>query len=279
MSGVFERRGRRELADSRLLRRVALPVLRRVNPGDISVHHPWTGDRLTLHSFNHREYWYLGFRRELDTMLAFARLIGVRDTVLDVGGHIGYTALFFAAAAHEGQVHVFEPAPDNLRYIRRNIAGKTNITLVESALGASVGSAQLFIDGLSGQNNSLAGERYAEIQRENAFVSATQYYATVPMTTIDAYCHETRASPGFLKVDVEGFELAVLRGAAETLEEHHPVLMVEMMEQRDEVLELLRGHGYEPFNPALRRCTNTPGGNAFFLSPAFHPERIRLFTC
>jgi FkbM family methyltransferase len=279
MSGFSELRGRRELADSRSLRRIALPVLRRLNPGDISVRHPWTGERMMLHSFNHREYWYLGFRREFDTMLAFARLIGVHDIVLDVGGHIGYTALFFAGAAREGAVHVFEPSPDNLRYIRKNIAGKSNVTLVEAALGESVGSAELFIDGLSGQNNSLDGEHYAEIQRENAFVSATQYYATVPLTTIDTYCRETRISPGFLKIDVEGFELAVLRGAAETLEEHHPVLMVEMMEQRDEVLAFLLGHGYEAFTPALTRFTSTPGGNAFFLSPAHHPERIRLFTC
>jgi hypothetical protein len=85
-------------------------------------------------------------------------------------------------------------------------------------------------------------------------------------------------SERFLRLDVEGFERAVLCGAAGTLEQLRPVLMVEVMERGDEVLALLPVHGCEAFTRALRRSTSAPGGCLpAQLRP--HLEWIRLFTC
>jgi len=259
-----------------------LPVLRWANPGDIGIHHQWTGDPLRLHSFWHRSYWYKGFRREFDTMTSFLRLVGVRDTVLDIGGHIGYTALFFAFAAPAGKVHVFEPGPNNLPYIRTNVAGRDSITLVEKAVGARPGTERLLVDGMSGQNNSLRSSRYANAQRDNAFVSSKPYYVEIDVTTVDDYCSEHGLRPDFVKVDVEGFELDVLEGASQTLETR-PVMMVEVTDRRDAVVDLLSARGYEMFDSRLRRLHAIPssaglGFQVFFLDPEQHEEKLRLFA-
>ena len=73
-----------------LVRRVGLRIFSRINPGYVTISHHWTGDRLRLHAFRHKGYWYHGFRRERATMLSLARLLGRGDVVIEAGGHIAY---------------------------------------------------------------------------------------------------------------------------------------------------------------------------------------------
>ena len=57
------------------LRRAGVQIFRRINPGDISIRHHWTGEPFRLHSFRHKGYWYHAASRERATMIAFAQLI------------------------------------------------------------------------------------------------------------------------------------------------------------------------------------------------------------
>jgi hypothetical protein len=117
------------------LRKVAISALRRFNPGDVSIRHHYTGERITLHSFKHKGYWYYGKRRESESMALFARLVRPQDTVIEVGGHIGYLSLYFAQlVGQRGQVIVFEPGTNNLPYTRANLRAKPNVRLVEIAV-------------------------------------------------------------------------------------------------------------------------------------------------
>jgi len=50
------------------VRRALIPLFRWVNPGDITIRHHWTGERITLHSFRHKGYWFHGRTRERDSM-------------------------------------------------------------------------------------------------------------------------------------------------------------------------------------------------------------------
>ncbi len=107
-----------------LLRRLAIPLLRRVNLGDVTIKHHWTGDPLRLHSFKHKGYWYFGKRREWQNMQRFAELLGPGDRVIDVGGHIGYLSLYFSKlVGPSGHVYTLEPGANNLVYTRANLAG------------------------------------------------------------------------------------------------------------------------------------------------------------
>src|SRR3954454_1116564 len=112
----------RDLAKSTPIRRALVPFFRKVNPGDITITHHWTGERMVLHSFRHKGYWFHGKARERESMILCSRLIRGGDIVFDVGGHIGYMALHFAdLVGAGGRVFCFEPAPLNLPYIRANV--------------------------------------------------------------------------------------------------------------------------------------------------------------
>ena len=116
--------------------RLALKAFRHLNPGDIQIAHHFTHERIRLHAFAHRGYWFRGRNRERDTMALYSRLIDPGSVVFDVGGHIGYTALYFASLVGPlGRVLVAEPAPNNLRYLRYNIRAHPTISLFEIGIG------------------------------------------------------------------------------------------------------------------------------------------------
>jgi hypothetical protein len=148
-----------QVHQSILVRRVGLKIFSRINPGDVAMTHHWTGDRLRLHSFRHKGYWYHGFRRERSTMISLARLRGRGDLVIEAGGHIGYLTLHCARLVGDfGAVHVFEPGPNNLPYLHANVDSIENIVVMEEALGGSAGTAQLFVEDLTGQNNTMLAD-------------------------------------------------------------------------------------------------------------------------
>ncbi len=266
-----------------ILRRLLLPVFARVNAGDITIRHQHTGDRFRLHSFRHRSYWFYGKRREAETMDAFSRIIRDGDVVLDVGGHIGYVALFFARlVGPAGRVFVFEPGLNNLPYLRQNVNGKPTITLVEKAVGDCNGRGAFYLESLGGQNNSCVKD-YACVEA-NSTAAGLQAFARVEpvmvdMVTLDSFCLSEGVLPTFIKIDVEGYELEALRGALSVIEKAHPVLMVEIMSPCDDTLHLLQGLGYTAFcaSPGHRRLTTVlrPPANFFFLDARFHEGHIQ----
>lgn len=235
------------------LRRVLLPIFRRVNLGDVIIRHHWTGDPIVVHSFKHKGYWYSGRTREYDTMVAFRRLLNGGDVVIDVGAHIGYIAVFFAdLVGSSGHVYAFEPRPNNLPYIRRNCANchYSNISLIEMAVSSSEGCASLYVEALSGQNNSLV-ENY-EVFAANAR-SAGSLAETAPAEVqtirLDSYVEQHALRPALVKIDVEGAEAAVLNGAINILRLIRPVLMVEVTQRHSEVAKIIFDQDYRLFAP------------------------------
>ena len=148
------------------------------------------------------------------------------EVFVDVGANVGAYSL--RAASQGMSVHAFEPNPGNVRILRRNseINGLT-IDLHECALGSSEGTANL-----------SAGGAASKISAEGEL--------TVPVRTLDSF-HLPRVD--LLKIDVEGYELEVLRGAVETLERSHPAIMIEMhhwagAQKEAALFEILAGLGY-----------------------------------
>lgn len=235
------------------LRRVLLPIFRRFNLGDVIIRHHWTGDPIVVHSFKHKGYWYRGRRREYDTMVAFRRLLNGGDIVIDVGAHIGYIAVFFGdLVGSSGHVYAFEPGLNNLPYTRRNCANchYRNISLIEMAISSSEGCASLYVEALSGQNNSLV-ENY-EVFAANARSAGSRAEtaaAEVQTIRLDSYVEQHALRPALVKIDVEGAEAAVLNGATNILRLIRPVLMVEVTQRHSEVTKILFDHDYRLFTP------------------------------
>lgn len=153
------------------------------------------------------------------------------DRVLDIGGHIGYTALL---AAHHvgpsGRVIVFEPHPDNRVRIAENLALNPDlaarITVEPLALSDQIGTARL------GGSESTASLGNAGI--------------TVSTTTLDAYEAEHGLRPGVVKMDIEGAEVLALPAGELLWADVRPVIAVELhnLDAWHTLTRLASRHGY-----------------------------------
>ena len=77
---------------------------------------------------------------------------------------------------------------------------------------------------------------------------------TVRCTTLDAFLDAAGLGcPSFVKIDVEGSELSVLRGMAKLLDAPEITLMIEVTEQHRAVFEVLHGAGFRMFTPRMKR--------------------------
>jgi len=251
------------------LRSIVLRLLRRANLGDMTIRHHYTNDRIKLHSFRHRGYWYFGKHREYETMSLFPKIIANGDFVVDIGGHIGYMSLYFAdLVGSQGRVVVFEPGPNNLPYIRTNVQLHSNVRLMEEAITDSTGSVTLYTEELSGQNNSLL-ERYSVFEANMRATEVGQiktYAITVRCTTLDTFLDAVGVGPpSFVKIDVEGSELSVLRGMKKLLDVGNVALMIEVTEKHRAVYELLCDAGFRMFTDRKEPIETAAqvGGNIF----------------
>lgn len=256
---------REGIAANRILRSLALPVLRKCDRA-ITMTNPFSGLPFHLRSYAHKGYWFYGRHRERDTMQRLAVLIRRGDTIFEVGGHIGYFAQFFAKkVGYRGQVHVFEPGEQNQHFLRRNIARCTQCIHVNAAVSDKIGKALFYEENLGGFMNSLSPE----------FANGTGNAATqrsvlqlrqrrVNTTTLDAYATTHNVWPDLIKIDAEGAELAVLVGAAKVLQ-HVRSLMIEVSCHQVEIFEILVDHGFALWHPDGRAITDAMqmDGNIF----------------
>lgn len=165
---------------------------------------------------------------------AFARTVRPGDVVFDLGANAGfYTLLSAKLAGPTGRVVAFEPVPRNLGYLRRHLAinGCENVTVVAAAVADRLGRAR-FHDGPAHTVGALADEGEA-IEGEYE----------VDVTTIDDVAGVV---PKVIKIDVEGAEAAVLRGARRVLREVRPILLLSTHSTalREECTALLREARY-----------------------------------
>jgi FkbM family methyltransferase len=255
------------LANNNLLRSVFLPILRLLD-FELCLKHDVTKRKFYLLSFLHKGYWYYGSKREENELKRFNELISRGDTVLEIGAHIGYvTQIFEELVGKTGKVLVAEPTEFSRQFLSKNIRSDTKILPV--AVSNTIGQMDFYTEQFGGFTNSLVGEFTARKNKslsESYHVQSTRITKTkVDVSTIDGICEQNCISPHLIKVDVEGAELNVLEGAAETLKNVH-ALMVEVNENHEEVYKLLFDSGFNAFLPnGDEVIDNFPGGNIFFV--------------
>jgi FkbM family methyltransferase len=266
------------------LRRIVLPILKWLSR-DITIRHHFTGDRFLLHSYLHKGYWYHGKNRERRSLDICQQAIRPGDTVIEVGGHIGYLSLFFSQLVGElGQVHVFEPGQNNLPYLARNLSSRHNVTLVKKAAGNHNGTATFYLENLAGQNNSMVKD-FDVLQRnlQNAFDDGVRITESqVEVIRLDDYVAQTGILPSFLKIDVEGFEFEVLDGLHKTMR-HRPVIFVEVQRQQDRVWDFFQSHGYRLFADTMQpmgqeQVLGLRAQNVFGFHPEAHASVLNRLT-
>jgi FkbM family methyltransferase len=173
------------------------------------------------------------------------------DTFLDVGANVGWIALLASRrVGRAGHVVAFEPSPplvSLLRYHRRvNLAW--NLTVESAAVSDTCGTAQLYLQN-SGRSALNSITRTAVMVRDG--MSSPPQTVEVKTWSIDEYCERTKLQPRAIKIDVEGAELMVLRGAREVLTRHKPTLILAVHpalipgQETDALFALLDQHGYK----------------------------------
>lgn len=255
---------------NRLLRKIILPIFSRINPGNIFITHHYTGDRLLIHSFRHKGYWYHQREREKNSMLLFKKLINNGDTVIEVGGHIGYISLYFSnLVGEEGMLYVFEPGINNLPYLKNNVKEKHNIVVIEKGVGSCNARMPFYIENLTGQNNSFIKNFKGFIRnKKNSFVkNVSVKEVNVDVVRLDNFIIHNKISPNFIKIDVEGFEFEVIRGMSYTLKNIQPIFMIEIQDNYKSIYRVMKNENYLMFNDNLRLIKKSDefSGNTFFL--------------
>jgi FkbM family methyltransferase len=153
------------------------------------------------------------------------------DILVDGGGCSGDTALYFAAAVGPaGQVHSFEFAPDNLEILRSNLALNPGLAPRVRVMPAALWSS-------SGSRLPYAGQGAATAVTPDVVPGAD----AAPTVALDDYVEDAGLPRvDFIKLDIEGAELAALQGAERALRRWRPRLAVAVYHRLSDFVEIPR---------------------------------------
>jgi FkbM family methyltransferase len=174
-----------------------------------------------------RHYAYEPERYDADVMRVILTALREDSVVYDIGAHVGIMTMVMArrlrpatrrAGAERGRVYAFEPSPENLMRLRRNVRRNRmddRVTIVPALVGERTSEAVEFAYmPWNCTLNSLA-------RRPPGSVTAR-----VPMASIDDLIARGRIpAPDIVKIDVEGYERAVLHGARRWLRAANPTVV------------------------------------------------------
>lgn len=161
---------------------------------------------------------------------------------LDIGANIGCISMALSRAGHS--VVSFEPQPEIFKLLEKNHNGKN----INSALGVDLGLVDMpkVYYSVRGNFGGLS-------------IGMPSIYGSykVPINTLDSYEFE---NVGFIKIDVEGFETAVLTGGIKTIRRDRPIMYIEddRIAERTKLRNMITalGYTYVPHQPTLYRENN-----------------------
>ena len=163
----------------------------------------------------------------------FKEMVRPGMTVLDIGAHIGYHTLLAARlVGEEGRVFAFEPAPDTYALLRQNIAlnGYQNIIPVPKAVSNQSGQVRLFLN----EYNSGRHNLYDHYRQKGNYVE-------VESVTLDEFFAGQDISVDFIKMDIEGAEMAALQGMEKLIRSNKNLKLITEFNPG-----FLRSAGYSP---------------------------------
>ena len=218
----------------------------------------------------HQYLYFYGTHDERYVVTKLLKIIKPGDVCWDIGANIGfYTCLLASRVEHTGAVVAFEPAVRTCGYLCENVSLNqfTNVTVVNKGLSDSVEQRHLY----------YAEAGLAEGTATLKYANGRDASERVTLDAIDNLIRELPV-PNFIKIDVEGYQLEVLRGGEYCLKTHAPLLMAELKDvgktNRDmfrEIENYVADLGYQLYEIkkySLRRCkklSDTPKRNFFLV--------------
>jgi FkbM family methyltransferase len=147
-----------------------------------------------------------------------------KKSILDIGANAGFYSALAGTLFPNAKVYAFEPIPQTFRALEENLQlnGCANVIATNVALTDEHHLEQ------------TATMYFADIESGSASfhnIRERSSAKAVPVTldTLDRFCEKNSVRPDFLKIDVEGSELFVLRGGEQTIRNHKPVIFCEIL--------------------------------------------------
>lgn len=189
-----------------------------------------------------------------DEYRAFKAVLGLGKVAFDIGANVGcYSILFGQWVGAEGKVFAFEPSPATFSGLERHIALNQLggvVRPIHAAVSDESDTAEFLVLDNQGMSRLAVGVEGDTSPRA----------VRVPTVSVDEFCAREGVTPDLMKIDVEGFELAVLRGARETIRragarlalfvEMHPTTWAEIGTSKEEMTGELEAQDLEAEPPA-----------------------------
>ncbi len=171
-----------------------------------------------------RSYEYLLGTHESPAVLGrFLSWLAEDSVFFDIGANVGYFSFVASTVIRTGRIHAFEPMPGNQAIFRGHLArnaarpGVSRIELLPLAVSDADRTVSFTNDvALSGSNTYIQSD----------FLGEKTNRITVDCVSIDRHILRGAPVPDVIKIDVEGAELDVLRGAENTLRKSRPRLLL-----------------------------------------------------
>lgn len=160
-----------------------------------------------------------------------------QDTVvLDIGANIGNHSLYFAKECGAKKIYSFEPVPETFRILQKNVE-INDLSEVITPVNAGVGA-----------KNTRAGIQ--SFMEEDFGKSIIEYKDEGEINVVSLDQMGINEKVGFIKIDVEGFELEVFKGAEKLIRRDKPIIFCEIwpsyfIEHFEEISRILQPLGYE----------------------------------
>jgi FkbM family methyltransferase len=225
------------------------------------------------------------FDYEKDESTMMENLVADGDNFFDIGANIGWYSINIAALRRAAKVYCFEPIPKTYQQLQLNLSLNSVPNVVSHNFG------------LSNEISEFTFYYYPEGSGNASSVNLTGRtdIETVQckVRTLDDYTAETGATVDFIKCDVEGAELLVFQGGADTIARDKPIVFSEILRKwsakfhynPNEIFDFFRLQGYQAYvakGKYLREFgvmdDATIETNFFFLHAIKHKDLIRRYA-
>lgn len=179
----------------------------------------------------------LGLHDEQELIKVIKKDVKEDSVFYDIGANVGFFSLLTSQIVKQGKIISFEPFPENLPYLEKHLVMNDieNVEVHELALSDSKGTTNFYI--YNKGHGNITGKIY-DIKET----------ITVPKDTIDNLVENNYIpAPSFIKMDVDGGEYLILKGAKRTIEKYKPIFVIETHSQEllDNCLNFLKRRKYK----------------------------------
>lgn len=176
------------------------------------------GNFLYKNTFPIYNFLYPIFKRKQDVkeLRLICSVVKPGNNVLDIGANIGfYTAEFSRLTGAKGTVFAFEPEPLNFKYIQQNCGHLKNVKLINKAVSDKTGTLKIYLSKmLNVDHRTYQIDDYSDVKEIDA-IAVDDYLRANENLKID-----------FIKMDIQGFEMAALKGMLTTLRSNTEIKII-----------------------------------------------------